>query len=208
VLHYNKQLQLDEAKRKRQQHPRHDSDDSSEEEEEEDEQLMAAMRERMLSAFKQQHDTLITAATAATANPSHLRDITEDEFDQHCLASSHAHLTLLVLHCNTPDCLHMSSVLATLGARYPAAVRCVRLRATGDNIARFPLAACPTTMAYRAGRKVGQWGVREWRRRGGGEQVAVSDVVRELRRCGLLDEAAAAEDEDEEQAEVDQRSQR
>lgn len=209
VRHYNKQLQLeDDAKRKKQQQRQHDSDQSDELEEgeegedEEDEQFMDVMRERMLSELKKQHDTLVTAATN-TANSSHLRDITEDEFDQHCLASSHHHTTLLLLHCNTPACTHMSQLLATLGHRYPAALRCVRLRATGDNIARFPLAACPTTMAYKGGRKVGQWSVGEWMGRGrgrvgGGRQVELADVVRELRQCGLLEAAANEEDEEAE----------
>ena len=194
VLQYNKQVQLDEERRKKQLQRRADDDsEHDDEEEEEDEELMAQMRERLLSQLKKQHDTLITAATTVS-NSSHLRDITEDEFSHHCLTSSHSQLTLLLLHCNTPACLHLSQVLAALAGRYPSAVRCVRLRATGDNIAHFPLAACPTTMAYTEGRKVGQWGMREWRRVGGGP-VEVGDVVRELRRCGLLE--VAEEDEDE-----------
>ena len=180
VLHYNNQQQR--------------GDDDSSDDSEDDEQLMERLREQMVSQLRQQHDALIAAAT--TVESSHLRDLTEDEFEQHCLASSHSHLTLLLLHCHTADCLHMSHVLASLARQYPSAVRCVRLLATGDNIARFPLAACPTVLAYSGGRKAGQWGVRDWRRVGGGVgRVEVGDVVRELRRCGLLE--ASGEDDDE-----------
>ena len=203
VLHYNQQLQLDEDKRKKQLQRRRDDDHDSEQDnsDEEDDEPMQRMRERWLSQLQQQHATL-KAAVTTQPDSSILRDITEDEFEHHCLTSSHSHLTLLLLHCLTPACLHMSAVLASFGRLYPSAVRCVRLRATGDNIARFPLAACPTVLAYTAGSKVGQWGERDWRRMGGG-QVEVRDVVRELRRCGLLE--GAAEDEE---AEVDKRSDR
>ena len=203
VLHYNKQLQLDADRKRKQQQRREEDDSEQEDEEEEDEQLMEQMRERLLSQLQQQHDTLITAATSASNLP-HLLDISEDDFKHHCLTSSHSHLTLLLLHCNTPACVHMSQLLATLGRLHPSAVRCIRLRATGDNIAHFPLAACPTTMAYREGRKVGQWGLRDWKRAGTGGQVEVGDVVRELRRCGLLQAA----EEDEEEAELTQRNSR
>ena len=208
VLHYNQQLELDDIKRKKQQQQRLRGHDSSDEEEEaeEDEQLMQRMRDQLLSKLKQQNDDLV--ATAST-----LQDITEDDFAHHCLTSSHAHLTLLLLHCHTPACLHLAQVLATLGRRYPAALRCaVRLRATGDNIAHFPLSACPTVMAYQRGKKVGQWGVGDWKRRGaraggsggGGsvQGVEVYDVIAELRRCGLLD----AEEDEGEEVEDDGRS--
>lgn len=86
------------------------------------------------------------------ARSSLVRDLTETEFSDYVLTSSRHSWSLLLLHRGSAACKHVSQLLDSLSREHPS-ISCSRLLAKEGVIARFPLSACPTLLAYRDGEK-------------------------------------------------------
>ena len=186
VLHFLAQQQRDSSIAEEKQ-----LDDDNEDED--DKLLMQRLRQQRLQSLRRPPQPSVTVNA--------LRAITETEFQHEVLTSSNHHPTLLLVLLSPPSarCAVISSLLSSLSSSQPG-VRLLSLVATGDNIARFPLSACPTVMGYTKGRKVGQWGWDDWTRgrdRGAGRAgkfkaaaaLTVQDLEQELRRAGILQQS-------------------